>query len=244
MKSGLDNLPQNVQEVLADFLETVKAESGSNLISIVLYGSAAEGRLRAASDVNLMLVFNEFNHSQIEGMREKFRIAHAAINLNIMFILETEIPTASEAFAVKFTDIIHRHIVLHGVSPFSKLNISREATLSRLNQVIINLMLRLRERFVLLSLREEQLIPVIADVTGPIRACAATILNLEGGSQVHPKEALQALTLKFQGNWEETLKNMSVAREEMDLSPGKAAATLLGQLDLLEAMQTYTKRLN
>jgi hypothetical protein len=44
-----------------------------------------------------------------------------------MFILESEIVVAKDAFAVKFADIVARHQVLYGNDPFAGLTISREA---------------------------------------------------------------------------------------------------------------------
>jgi predicted nucleotidyltransferase len=240
MENQLSDLPDNVRKSLSDFLITAKEACGANLQSIVLFGSAAEGRLRPSSDVNLILVLKEFEVSQIDRLREMLRVAHAAIRLNVMFILETEISTASEAFAVKFSDILSRHRVLLGTDPFQNLEVSRAATIQRLKQVVVNLMLRLRERYTLVSLREEQLVPIIADVSGPIRASAATILSLGGKKGIHPKEALQTFVQQLPGtNWSEILKNMSAAREEQELKAGEAASTLLGLLDLLKKMHEH-----
>jgi hypothetical protein len=49
---ALANLPPRVQEVLRDFVEAARGAFGPDLRAVVLYGSAAEGRLRATSDVN------------------------------------------------------------------------------------------------------------------------------------------------------------------------------------------------
>ncbi len=205
MENKLSDLPQRVADVLGDLVESAKIECGNNLVSIVLYGSAAEGRLRPTSDVNLILIFQNFDHAQIDRLREKLRIAYAAIQLNVMFVLESEISMVAEAFAVKFTDIISRHRILYGTDPFAKMSVSRSATLQRLRQVITNLTLRLRERYALVSLREEQLVTIIADVTGPLRASAFTILDLEDKSPTHPKEALITLAQTLQSkNWEKT----------------------------------------
>ena len=52
------------------------------------------------------------------------------------------------------------------------------ASIIRLKQTLLNLTLRLREAYVSRSLREEQLIATVADTAGPLRACAATLLEL------------------------------------------------------------------
>ena len=88
--------------------------------------SAAEGRLRATSDVNIVLVLRRLDPKKLEAIGETYRFAHAAIRLSAMFILESEIGVAKDAFAVKFADIIARHEVLYGPDPFVGLTVSRE----------------------------------------------------------------------------------------------------------------------
>lgn len=242
MNETMDDLPQAVRMGLETFMASAKAACGPDLVSIVLFGSAAEGRLRASSDVNLILVLKEFAPARIDGLREALRIAHAAIRLGVMFILESEIDAAGRAFALKFSDVADRHRVLYGTDPFAALDVSRSATLQRLEQVLVNLVLRLRERYALLSLREEKLVPVIADAAGPLRASAAAILKLEGKGGVHPKEALAELAQRLGGDgYAGVLGDISKAREELDLPPGRAGAALLGQLDLLQALHAHVQ---
>lgn len=241
-QNDLSDLPEHIRGNIESFAASAREACGPDLVSLVLFGSAAEGRLRASSDVNLILVLKRFHPAGIDGLRESLRMAHAAVQLEVMFLLEAEIPAASEAFAVKFADIQDRHRVIYGPDPFARLEVSREATLRRMQQVLVNLTLRLRERYALVSLREEKLVGVIADAAGPLRAAAATILKLEGKTGVHPKEALQELAGRLNGGGcVRELKNMSAAREELDLPPGEPAATVLGLLDLLQAMQGHVR---
>ena len=154
METQLTELPDPVRKILDTFVESARGKFDSQLKSVVLYGSAAEGCLRSTSDVNLIMVFDAFEISKVNDFRETLRYAHAAIDLNVMFLLESEIPLAIEAFAVKFIDVFHRHKVLYGADVFRSLTISRSATLRRLQQVILNLMLRLRERYALYRAQE------------------------------------------------------------------------------------------
>lgn len=240
MEDELGQLPENVKRALSDFVGATKEACGGNLQSIVLFGSAAEGRLRPSSDVNLMLVLKDFEISQVNQLREMLRVSYAAIRLKVMFILDSEIATASETFALKFNDILSRHRLLFGSNPFREIEIPRSATVQWLRQAIFNLILRLRERYALVGLREDQLVPIIADVTGPIRVSAAVLLALEGKKDLSPKDALQIFTKQLPGNnWSRILESMSAAREEQELKPHEAASTLLGILDLLKAMQLH-----
>ena len=50
------DLPSHVHRVLEEFIAVARQICGDALRSVVLYGSGAEGKLRATSDVNLVLV--------------------------------------------------------------------------------------------------------------------------------------------------------------------------------------------
>jgi predicted nucleotidyltransferase len=237
-------LPREVSQGLAEFVESAKSALGPDLASIVLFGSAAEGRLRATSDVNLILVLQRFDTARIDALREPLRGAKALIGLECMLILESEIGAAAEAFAVKFSDIRERHRLLWGRDPFAELKPSRIAMLARLRQILLNFILRSRERYALVSLREEQLAAPVAEAAGPLRSAAALILALEGKSAPSPKAALEALAGELDAaRFNEVLANLSRARDEAALPPGVARPTLLALIDLAHALRLRAEKL-
>jgi predicted nucleotidyltransferase len=233
----MDDLPADVTRTLDDVITTAKRCSGENLKSVVLFGSAAEGRLRATSDINLILVFGEIRLPELEALRECIGFAHSVIRLNSLFLEEAEVTLAAKAFAVKFSDIRTRHRVLYGADFFADLQIAREAIIARLKQVILNLTLRLRENYVLSGERQDQRVRVIAEASGPVRACAAAILQLEGGAAASPKDALRALTQQLgDRSWDSVLQNLSAVRQQHGLTAQAVEATIAGLLELLRAM--------
>ncbi len=115
-----------VESSLADVVAAAQGAFKQQLISAIVFGSAATGQLRASSDVNLMLVLEQFDADQADALRETIRIARAAINLHVMFLLRSEFETATEAFAVKFLDIAVRHRVLYGQDIFLNFPLLKE----------------------------------------------------------------------------------------------------------------------
>ena len=237
-EQGTRHLPPQVGQTLNAFVEAAKNAFESDLVSIVLFGSAAEGRMRATSDVNVLLVLKRFEQQRADRMREPLRVAHAAVQLNAMFLLEDEVASANEAFAVKFADIQARHRVLFGADPFAALGTARDALVRRLKQVLLNLQLRLRERYVMLSLREEQLALVIADAASPLRASAASLLQLEGRPAATPKAALEHLVSEFgDARLSAVLGVISAAREDTSLEPGAAPSTLMSLIEITRRLR-------
>lgn len=232
------DLPPQVTRVLHDFVEAAHSAFGAALRSVVLYGSGAEGRLRATSDVNLLLVLRAFDRAQADQVREPLRVAEAAIRLSAMFLLETEIAAAVEAFADKFADVLRRRHVLYGADPFSALAVARQTAIARLRQVLLNQILRLRALYVLRSRREEQLALVVADAAGPLRSSAASLLELEGHAAESPREALRQVASGLpEPDWDTVLARLSEARETRRLAPGVAGDTLFRLIELATRMR-------
>jgi hypothetical protein len=229
----LEDLPENVARSLTSFVGSAVAAFGSDLKSAILYGSGAEGRLRAASDVNLLLVLSSFDAAKAEAIRQPFAAAHAAIQLTAMFLLESEFEPATIAFGQKFSDMLRRHRLLYGRDPFEGAHIPRAAVILRLKQVLLNLTLRLRESYVERGSTPERVSALIADSAGPLRSCAATLLELESKPALHPKEALVQFVSGFgEPHWEEMLAHISDARERKPLSAATADQTLFRLIEL------------
>jgi predicted nucleotidyltransferase len=234
-------LPPDIQKPVDDLVAAARSAFGDALRSVILYGSAAEGRLRATSDVNLLFILTKFD-ARADAFREPFRYAQAAANVAAMFVLEDELNDASEAFAQKFADIERRHVVLYGDDLVANIRIPRAALVRRLQQVLLNLTLRLRGTYVESSLREEQCAITVAEAAAPLRTSSASILELEGRGALAPKEALETLAKEL-GGFDELLPHISEARKRRVLPAGRAAELLFATLELARALHERSHRL-
>ncbi|HOX04879.1 MAG TPA: nucleotidyltransferase domain-containing protein [Planctomycetota bacterium] len=232
------SMTEMVRKHLDEFLGAARAALGGDLLAAVLYGSAAEGRIRPASDVNLILVLKRFDRTLADGLREACSLAHAAVRLEIMFLLEAEVPAAMEAFPVKFADVLVRRQVIFGRDPFEGRCIPPALLARHARQVLLNLRLRLRASYALAGAREEQLAAVVAGVAGPLRSGAAALCCLEGRPAASPRESLRRLASGLPGGpWDEALAGISEARERESLPPGAGPRLVFRLMELAEALQ-------
>lgn len=223
-------LPPSTQTLLQDFIAKAREAFQDDLLSAVLFGSAAEGRLRATSDVNLILVLKHFPPHAAAALATPMAIAHAGIQLEVMFLEQPEIPAAVECFAQKFADILRRRHVIWGPDPFAATTIPRDAEIRRTRQVLLNMTLRLRERSVSQARQNDQLLASITDFVAPLRTCAASILHIEGVASEHPREAFAALLAQLQHpEWNYLPTYLSTLREGSAL-PEPDPATVLHHL--------------
>ncbi len=229
-------LPQPVEQGLNEFAESARKAFGPDLVSIVLYGSAAEGRLRASSDVNTITVVKSFSSGAAHAISPVLTLLATAIQLETMFVLESELAETVNAFPVKFADIRLRHRVLLGGDPFANLEIPRAALIGRLRQVLLNTILRTRQSYALRLGREERMVALLADMAGPLRSAASAMLELNGSNAASPREALdQVAKSAAQPQWSESVSMLSIAREQRMLPAGKSADQVV--FSLLELAQ-------
>jgi predicted nucleotidyltransferase len=234
-----DSLPANVRIAVGQFLSSAQHAFSEDLCSAVLFGSAAEGALRKSSDVNLLLVLSHYIPQRAKLLRNDLATAEAAILLRVMFLVQDEIPAACEAFAQKFSDIVRRRVVLLGSDPFAGIVVPHAAQVRRLRQVLLNLLLRLREvhagqvdgsRFALL---------MMADSTGALRSSAMLLLQLEGRPCPTSKQALLQIAHEVEGGkFAQEIAKLSVLRETAMLSAADAEPVMIAMMEITGAMHT------
>lgn len=234
---------ERTERGLADLVAAAREALGDTLVSIVLYGSAAEGRLRPASDVNVIFVLNRFDPARGDALSEAVRLARAAIRLAPMFLLRDEIPNAASAFAVKFADIVRRHRVLYGSDPFGDLTIARDRLVARLLQVLLNLRLRLRTACVTRTF-DDQLVMAIVHSASPLRSAAATLRELEGLPRRSARESLEQVVQELgDPRFIDAVTQISAARESSVLPPDVPRQTVLSLIDLAGALHERALKL-
>jgi hypothetical protein len=205
------------------------------LRSVVVFGTA---------DVNVMLVLTSLEQSAADTVREAARVAQVAIHLRPMFLLESEIDAAVQAFALKLPDVLRRRRVLYGEDPFARVSVARQERLSQLKQQLVNLNIRLRASYIARSLREEQVVLAIADAAGPLRSCAAALMELEGRPAGSPKQALERVAAALgEPGWQESLSLLSSARDRRSVPASAAAETLFRLMELARRMRLRAESL-
>ena len=229
------DLTANVQSNLDLFLEAASRALPEDLVSVILFGSAAENRLRPVSDVNLILVLRRFDPDRIAGLTTALTAAQAAIRLQPMFLLQSEIPEAAEAFADKFSDILRRRKVLSGADPFAGLEISRDARKSRLRQSLLNFILRTRHAFAMRQNRPDELASLLAACAGPLRSFAAAWAELAGRPPAPSRELLASLLTEWQLG--DLARDLSLARENKLTDPGAARSAVLNAIEAAERIK-------
>jgi len=116
-----------MEKLLQDWVTVLKQELGNNLVSVILYGSAARGEyIRARSDLNLMLVFKKLD---LEHISKVGRLMHRNVRKHLpqlVFWTAEELKHAWDVFPLEFEDIKENHQCLVGKDLFNKRKIDKK----------------------------------------------------------------------------------------------------------------------
>ena len=119
---------------------------GTNLETVVLYGSAAAGEhLAKRSDYNVLVIVKTLGLDQLRAASAVARAWHAAGNPPPMTMTEAEWRRSADIFPMEYADILERHRVLHGTPPFDGVKVSPRHLRLELEQQAMGKLLHLRQ---------------------------------------------------------------------------------------------------
>jgi hypothetical protein len=112
------------EKLINEFVGRLQAVAGTNLKSVILYGSAAAGEFVAEhSDVNLLCVLGETSFSAIAGLAPAVDWWSKQKHHPPLLMTTEEIRRAADVFSIEFLDMQRTHRVLCGEDVLKTLEI-------------------------------------------------------------------------------------------------------------------------
>jgi hypothetical protein len=132
---------------LDQLVEKLRKGLGSDLVSVVLYGSAAVGdHDEKFSDFNVLCVLKQVTPAQLGATETIFRWWREQGNPSPLLLTEDEVRTSTDCFAIEFHDIRDHHRILHGADVVSSLEIDRKFYRAQVEHDLRAKLLRLRQK--------------------------------------------------------------------------------------------------
>ena len=142
-------------ENIVQWAKELKQELGTNLVSVILYGSAVRGDyIRTRSDLNLMLVFKKLDLEHITKVGKLMRRKVRKKAPQLVFWTEKELANAWDVFPLEFEDIMENHRCLVGKDPFTKRKVDKKHMRYQLEFELRSKLLTVRDSW--LSLRRDK----------------------------------------------------------------------------------------
>ncbi len=103
------------EKLIAEFVEKARAAGGTNLLSVILYGSAAAGDFVAEhSNVNLLCVLRETSYASIEALAPAIAWWAKQGHPAPLLMSAEEMQRSADVFSIEFLDMRRHYRVLWG----------------------------------------------------------------------------------------------------------------------------------
>jgi len=137
-----------VEDQLHGLVERLTGALGDELISVVLYGSAARGEHHEKhSDLNVLCILRRVGIAELERLAGPLRWWLRLNPTPPLFLSEEEIRTSCDAFPIEFLDIRAAYQVLYGKDLVASIEVATANHRRQLEHELRSRLLRLRRRF-------------------------------------------------------------------------------------------------
>jgi predicted nucleotidyltransferase len=138
------------EKQINEFISRLRAASGENLLSVILYGSAADGEFHPEfSNVNLLCVLRETTFATLAAMAPAVEWWTRQKHHAPLVLTREEMERSTDVFSIEFLDMKQRHRVLFGEDVLSGLQIPMHLHRAQLEYELREKLILLRERLLL-----------------------------------------------------------------------------------------------
>lgn len=227
-----------------DFARDLAAAYGDDLVSVVLYGSAARGEYReGVSDLNVLVLLRDTASGTLRRGAAPARAWGDAKNPPPLVMGEREFHDSGDVFPIELADIRDAHVLLHGADPFAGLVIRPEDTRLELERELKAGYIRLRTRYLTDAGDAARFEPVLLKSLSTFLVMFRTLLRLSGEDAVRDPEAVVRAVAGRVGFDPAPLLAIVRARAgagKLDARPDSAVVT--GYLDAVAEVVRYVDR--
>jgi predicted nucleotidyltransferase len=186
-----------MQHYFSAFIDDLKSTHGSNLASVVLYGSAAAGDfIPHESDYNLMVALFEITPRDLQNahacMREWNKMGHP---IPVYFTVD-EIKHAGDVFPIEFHFMERARKILFGFDVLEGVKISDKYLRHQTEFELRSKLIKLRRQYIQASTSAENLANLMADSLTSFSALFRAVLLLLGDEPAVIKEEIVSQTVK------------------------------------------------
>jgi hypothetical protein len=137
-----------MEKLLNQLVERLSKAHGADLVSVLLYGSAAEAGQHdeSFSDINVLCVFREISISHLRRSQPVFKWWAQHPAPAPLLLSEQEVLTSTDCFAIEFHDMQHRRRVLFGRDVIDGLVIDEAFYRVQVEYELRTKLLRLRQK--------------------------------------------------------------------------------------------------
>lgn len=180
------------RELLEEFVERLRFAAGSDLQSVILYGSAArDGFDENISDINLVCTLKALTRENTAKLAEPVRWWAEHHERVPLFFTTDELQSSADVFAIEMLDIKSRRKVLFGEDVVRDIHVPLNLHRIELEHELRTLLLKLRHHYLLANEDASELRAVMAkSISGAMTLLRHAVFALDGTMPSSNREAI------------------------------------------------------
>ncbi|MEP6620614.1 MAG: hypothetical protein ABJE47_14920 [bacterium] len=226
---------------LDELVTQLKAAYGVQLVSVVLYGSAAtREHIPKKSDYNVLVLLERIDMNALAAASAVARAWHDAGNPPPLTMTASEWRHSSDVFPMEYADILDRHRVLHGIAPFDGIVVSHDNLRLQLEQQVMGKLLQLRQGALLAGTDDKRRVDLLGASISTIMVLFRAVLRLHGEALAGDNAAVAKRVAQLAGfDADPFVRALRHQRGDEKIDSNRASAVLSLYLTGVERLDAY-----
>ena len=188
-----------MEKLLNELVKRLREAYGPDLVSVVLYGSAASGDYQKKfSDLNLLCTLRQVGAPELrKGEKVINWWAKQKQPPPLLFSVE-ETQNAHDAFPIEFLDIQQSHRILYGEDLVAQIQVNMAHHRRQLEHELRSAVLRLRERYLSAQQENKQVVELMVRSLPTFATLARhALIHADHSAPARKREIFQAAAAQF-----------------------------------------------
>ena len=186
-----------MENQFAAFIDDLKGTHGSNLASVILYGSAAAGDfVPKRSDYNILIALKKITPKELRQAHASIREWHKLGHPVPVYFTVSELQNAADVFPIEFHQMSNAHKVLYGRDVLDGMAISDTYLRHQTEYELRSKLLLLRRQYIPASASVDGLKSLMSESLGSFAALFGAVLIMNGIDPPATKHEIVAKTVE------------------------------------------------
>ncbi|NQT25838.1 hypothetical protein HQ585_10810 [candidate division KSB1 bacterium] len=177
----MGSIPELLDKKIQKFEEDVQSLFGSEIVSIIVYGSAVtEDYVTKKSDVNALVVLSEKGISDLQPVQKYIKKWHKQGLASPLFLTESYITASLDSFPIEFLNMQAAYSIIQGKDVLTDLSIDPKDLRLQCERELKGKLLQLRQGFIQTEGNKRFLKSLIAESIVAFISIFRALLKLKG----------------------------------------------------------------
>jgi predicted nucleotidyltransferase len=234
-----------METLLSEFVERVKAAAGSNLHSVVLYGSAASPEFHEKfSDVNLLCLLRDLSAPAMLALSETVAWWTKQKQTVPLLLAVEELKKSADVFPIELLDMQKHHRVLYGDDLIGTLEVPLRLHRIQVEHDLRTKLILLRQKFIAVSKENDKVLALMIDsLSSFVTLFRHTLIAMGEEPETGKRAMLQQLQRKTNIDVRSLLELLSVREGSLKPDALDVKTTFKSYLTSIEQVISAVDRL-